>query len=210
MQFLDKSVYFQIIKTKLEQIFRKTFWNITKRSNNNREDNKLIIVIHYFHVSDKWCVIVQLFINLSGNIYVSGTAHFNDCAYFFILIPYSDIWFVMRYFYCCLCWNIPSIFCLVYFINIFRVSLMSEFIIWIFFQNCRFQYYFCYDIMSYRKVTSSTLFSHNLHLVLHIGSCPESRWRLLIRNLVGSLDHEWHSDILRSDMKPFYILLWFY
>ena len=28
-------------------------------------------------------------------------------------------------------------------------------------------------------------FLHNLHLLLHVGSCPESRWCLLIRNLVG-------------------------
>ena len=90
LQFSDKSVYFQIVKTKLEQIFRKTFWNITKGSNNNGDDNKLIVTIHYLHVSDKWCVVVQLFINLSRNIYVCGTAYHNDCAYFFLLIPYND------------------------------------------------------------------------------------------------------------------------
>ena len=59
-------------------------------------------------------------------------------------------------------------------------------------------------------LTSSTLFLHNLHLLLHVSSCPESLWRLLIRSLMGILDHEWYSDILRSEMKPFYLLLWIY
>ena len=148
--FLSKTKF--ISKTKLGQTFRKTSWNITKGTNNNGDDNKLIITIDYLHVSDKWCIIVQLFINLSRNIYICGVAYFNDCAYFFLMIPYNDIWFVMWYFYCSLYWNIPPIFCVVHFINIFRVPLMSEFIIWIFFQNYRFQYCFCYNIMSYRKV----------------------------------------------------------
>ena len=105
-----------------------------------------IITIHYLHVSNKGCVTVQLFISLSRNVYVCGAAYFNDCAYFLLLILYNDMWFVVRYFYCCLYWNIPPIFCVVHFINIFRIPLMSDFIIWIFFQNYRFQYYFCYSV----------------------------------------------------------------
>ena len=108
------SFWINIVKTKMEQILQKTFWNTTKGSkgsNNNGDDNKLIITMHYLDVSDKWCIIVQIFINFSRNVYICGAAYFNDCAYFFLLIPYNDIWFVMRYFYCCLYWNIPPIFC---------------------------------------------------------------------------------------------------
>ena len=87
LQFSDQSVHFQIVKSKLEQVFRKTFWNITKGSNNNGDDSKLKIAIHYLRVSDKWCVIDQPFINLSRNVYVCGAVYFNDCANFFLLSP---------------------------------------------------------------------------------------------------------------------------
>ena len=111
LQFLNKFIYIEIVKTKLEQIFRKTFWNITKGYNNNRDVNKLIITIHYLYVSDKWCIIVQLFVNLYINVYVCEAAYFNNCTYFFILIPYNNTWFVVQYFYCCLYWNIPPRLC---------------------------------------------------------------------------------------------------